>query len=173
MANTNDLKKVVEPDLINGFKRLYNCEILRLSPKELKHVFLDMEPDLVGTDREGTTLYVGEITTSGYFGQKERDFHVGAVKKVSEAFAKFFLYLIPENSKEICSRVKKYYPGLQTIEMSCHFIVPKGSRFINALGYRERLFQTGIMKLDELPLSPHIKEIMEEVLQRSKREMLR
>jgi len=36
VANTNGLKKIVEPDLINSFQQTYGCELISLSSKKVK-----------------------------------------------------------------------------------------------------------------------------------------
>ncbi len=170
MANTNVLKTKVEQALIQSFVNKYTgVRILELSTREKFYVFQGTEPDLVGVNNENSTLYLGEITTSGYLGQRGKDFHIGAVKKVFESFSKFYLYNLSKD--EIISRIAKYYSNLRLENISCHFIVPEGSRFIKALGYRRRLFQTGYMILDELYLPEETKHIMIDVLEKSQKEM--
>lgn len=172
MANTNKLRSIVEPALAKEFETKYHCRLLRFSTKELKNIFLGMEPDLVAISDDGITLYIGEITTSGFLGRKGKDFHVGGVKKVFEAFSKFYLFSLSDNNATILNRLKHYYPSLESKVVSYHFIVPRGSRFVKALGYREGLFRTGLMHLDLLPLSPNIQNIMEETLNISKDEQM-
>lgn len=169
MANTNLLKTVVEPELIRLFAEKYKCRVLDLSRTQLKYVFSEMEPDLVAVDNQGVNLYIGEITTSGYLGQRGGDFHIGAARKVTESFAKFYLYKL--DSKTIFERLSRYESGLQLTTISNHFIVPQGARFLRALGYRERFLTTENMQLDELILQPRVKNIMMEVLNNSKNEM--
>lgn len=171
MANTNGLKKIVEPDLINSFKQKYGCELISLPSKSIKNIFLEMEPDLIGFDKENCVLFIGEITTSGYFGQRGKNFHIGAVRKLAEAFSKFYLFHMEENREKIFRNIQKVQSNVQPQLLSCHFIVPERSRFIKALGYRERLFQTGIMKLDELPISSNAMMVMDETLKKSIDEM--
>ena len=48
--------------------------------------------------------------------------------------------------------------------IKCFFIVPEGSRFISALGYRKRLFEKGIMDLETIELSIETHELMLKVL---------
>lgn len=55
--------------------------------------------------------------------------------------------------------------------ISCHLIVPKGSKFVKALGYRQKLLETGIMSLDEISLSDNVDKIMHEVLDSARSEM--
>lgn len=70
MANTNLLKTIVEPEIIESFCYTYKLKPLSLSFKEKHHVFFDMEPDLIGFQEDSKTLFLGEITTSGYNGHK-------------------------------------------------------------------------------------------------------
>jgi len=170
MTNTNLLKTEIEPELINGFNKKHQCKDLPIgSKKELKQIFLEMEPDLVSYDVNKCILYIGEITVSGYNGQRGGNFHVGAVKKVAEAFSKF--YLIKQDKAIICNNIAKLYPDRKFDEISCHFIVPEKSKFIKALGYREKLFKCGIMSLDIIPLSGKTKNTMLEILENAKKEM--
>ena len=145
VANTNLLKTVVEPEIIENFCSKHQLQIIKLSRKQMKDVFDDMEPDLIGYHDIDNTLYIGEITTSGYMGQKGHDFHVGAVKKVFEAFCKF--YLIHDDEDNTIIKLSKYMDKIRINTIKCFFIVPKGSKFINALGYRKRLFEKGIMEV--------------------------
>ena len=55
-------------------------------------------------------------------------------------------------------------------KIKCFFIVPKGSKFINALGYRNRLFEKGIMDLETIELTNETYEEMLRVLKDSKYE---
>lgn len=126
-----------------------------------------MEPVLLGYHAIDNKLYIGEITTSGYMGQRGRDFHVGAVKKVFEAFCKFFLIHDDEN---IMMRFSKHMDNIKIESIKCFFIVPEGSRFINALGYRKRLFEKGIMDLETIELSIETHELMLKVLLNAKNE---
>lgn len=68
-------------------------------------------------------------------------------------------------------RLSKYHT-LETVnDIICHFIVPEGARFIKALGYRAKLFETGIMKLDKIKLTDENEQLMIQVLMRAKQEM--
>lgn len=40
------------------------------------------------------------------------------------------------------------------------FIVPKGARFINVLGYKKKLFETEYMTLEEIELSQENKDVI-------------
>jgi hypothetical protein len=117
---------------------------------------------------EGLT---GKLKNMGYNGQRGGNFHVGAVKKVAEAFSKF--YLIKQDKAIICNNVAKLYPDCKFDEISCHFIVPENSKFIKALGYREKLFKCGIMSLDIIPLSDKTKNTMLDILENAKKEMIK
>lgn len=172
IANTNKLKTEVENELIRKFCLIYKCQKLDFIPKtKLKEIFLGMEPDLIAFNKNSGKLYIGEITVSGYDGHRGKDFHVGAVRKLAESFSKFYLISREENISGICEKIKTQHPDCDFEQISCHFIVPKGSKFINALGYREKLFKTGIMKKDEILISEKWKSIILEVLEISKKEM--
>lgn len=166
VANTNLLKTVVEPEIIENFCNKHQLQIIKLSKQQIKEVFDDMEPDLIGY--RDNTLFIGEITTSGYMGQKGHDFHVGAVRKVFEAFCKF--YLIHDDEEDIIIKLSKYMDKIKIDTIKCYFIVPKGSKFINALGYRKRLFEKGIMDLETIELTSETCKIMLTVLMESKNE---
>lgn len=172
MANTNELKSIIEPDIIDGFCRNYRCEKLSFARFELKQIFFKMEPDLVAYNKNKQTLYIGEITVSGYNGRRGKDYHVGAVKKLAESFSKYYLFTMNNNRTVILERIKKVYPGYKIKKISCHFIVPEGSKFIKALGWRKQLLGTGIMRLDEISLSIKTKKVMLKVLDSSKKEMM-
>lgn len=88
MANTNQLKYIVETEIKRIFSEKYGCKLLTLSNKQLQVIFNDMEPDVVAINHEKGILHIGEVTTSGFMGQRGKDFHIGAVKKVFEAFSK-------------------------------------------------------------------------------------
>ena len=167
MANTNLLKTVIEPEIVEIFCNKYQLQKINLPKYKIKQIFDDMEPDLLGYHAIDNTLYIGEITTSGYMGQRGRDFHIGAVKKVFEAFCKFYLIHDDEN---IMMKVSEHIDNIKIESIKCFFIVPKGSRFINALGYRKRLFEKGIMDLETIDLSIETHEIMLRVLMDSKNE---
>jgi|GEM_PF-1812487 len=169
MANTNLLKTVVEKEMIDAFSKKYSILPINLSKKQMHEIFDDMEPDLIGYHIQEKALYLGEITTSGYMGQKNRDYHVGAVKKVFEAFSRF--YLFHDDFLNIIQRAKKANIGIEIESLKCFFIVPEGSRFIKALGYREKLFKTGHMSLETISLTEEAHSIMLQVLKKSKDEM--
>lgn len=168
MANTNLLKTVVEKEMISTFCKKHQIDLLNLSTKQIHNIFDDMEPDLVGYHELEKTLYLGEITTSGYMGQRGRDFHVGAVKKVFEAFSKFYLFY--DDVENIIKKVRRHTSDIEISTIKCFFIVPEGSRFINALGYRKRLFEKGYMDLDTIKLTKDTYEVMIKVLMDSKNE---
>lgn len=168
MANTNELKTLVEKELLQFFCQKNELIQLNLTRAQVKQIFNDMEPDLIAYGNHDKTLYVGEATTSGYMGQKRGDFHVGAVKKIFEAFSKFYLFF--DDFDNIVRGVAKHVPGIDINNLKCVFIVPQGSRFLNALGFRKRLFEKGYMTLETIELSPVTKEEMIRILLESKNE---
>lgn len=169
MANTNQLKYIIEPEMKRIFCDTYCAETLSLSNKQLQCIFNDMEPDLVAVSYEKGILHIGEITTSGFMGQKGKDFHIGAVKKIFEAFSKF--YLLRLDKAGVLQRLRKYYDISIISDIQCHFIVPEGSRFIKALGYRAKLFDTGVMSLDTIKLDKEYELLMIQILMNAKDEM--
>lgn len=172
MVNTDKLKTVIEPELTDCFCNKYGCHNLNFTPlTKVKDIFLGMEPDFVAYDNNQRILYIGEITTSGFNGQRGKNFHVGAVKKVAESFSKFYLILLENNIRKIKEKLLIQHPECDFNKISCHFIVPKGSKFIKSLRYREKLFETGIMRLDKLPLSDESEKIMRGILEKAKNEM--
>jgi hypothetical protein len=70
MANTNELKTVAEPELLRLFCSKNKLTQLDFNRAQVKHIFNEMEPDLIAYSAQHKTLYVGEATTSGYLGQK-------------------------------------------------------------------------------------------------------
>jgi len=156
VANTNKLKKEVELEIINLFCKKYDCILLSFDPKsKIKEIFVGMHHDLVAYNNNKKILYIGEITASGYDGHRG-NFHVGAVRKFAEIFSKFYLCKFEE--KEISRKIKMLKPEYAFESISCHLIVPKGSKFIKALGYRQKLLETGIMLLDEISLSDKLRQ---------------
>lgn len=169
MANTNRLKKEIEPEIINLFCKKYDCNLLSFDPKsKIKEIFLGMDHDLIAYNKNKKILYIGEITASGYDGHRG-NFHTGGVKKFVEIFSKFYLCKFEE--KEISRKIKMLKPESAFESISCHLIVPKGSKFVKALGYRQKLLETGIMSLDEISLSDNVDKIMHEVLDSARSEM--
>lgn len=169
MANTNQLKYIIEQELKRNFCDKNDCELITLSNKELQHIFNDMEPDLVAIDKNSGTLHIGEITTSGFMGHRDKDYHIGAGKKVFEAFSKFYLLLMDKGA--VIQRLSKYHDFEAINNIKCHFIVPEGARFIKALGYKAKLFKTGIMSLDTIKLTNDSEQLMIQILIRAKEEM--
>ncbi len=168
MANTNLLKSLVEKEMINTFCQKYQIQLLNLSTRQLHNIFNDMEPDLTGYQPSQKALCIGEITTSGYLGQRGKDFHVGAVKKVFEAFSKF--YLFHDDTDNIIEKASRHISELNIESIKCFFIVPEGSKFINALGYRKRLFEKGYMDLETIKLTKDTQDVMIKILMDSRNE---
>jgi len=169
MANTNQLKGIIEFDIKRKFEEKYCCKVIYLSNKNLQYIFNDMEPDLVAINTKSSILHIGEITASGFMGQRGKDFHIGAVKKIFEAFSKFYLLL--HDQEAVIKRLSYHYDIGRINSIECHFIVPEGTRFIKALGYRAKLFDTGIMKLDTIKLDSVNEQLMIQVLMNAKQEM--
>ena len=170
MANTNALKRKIEPELSDKFIKKYHCKKLEFQNKRLHEIFMGMEPDVVGYNQKEKKLYIGEITASGFYGGKRSDFHIGGAKKLTESFVKLYLCSIPRNLAKIKKQLQNKEYNLVIKSLSCHFIVPKDSRFIKALGYRDQLFERGKLKLEEFELSAESRRLMDEVYNNAKAE---
>ena len=156
MANTEQLKTVVEPELADLFLKGHTAQ--RLRPGRV----LGMDCDLIAYSESDHILWFCEITTSGFLGKGDKDFHVGAVRKFCEGFAKFSLVRYHESQVRQIIRAKA--PSIISTGLRCRFVVPKGSRFIRALGWRKQLLDMGIMDLEELELSPSSQALTEAIL---------
>ena len=163
MANTQLLKTKIEPELAGGF--LLAHDAVRIAPGPL----LGMQPDLVAYSIETRILWVCEITVSGFLGKGDALFHVGASRKFCEGFAKFSILnrLGREAKNQIAEAT--HTPHIVEARMECRFVVPTGSRFIQALGWRKQLVGT-IMQVEEIELSPASREEMIQVLLASRLE---
>lgn len=47
MANTNQLKYIIEPEMQRRFCEIYCCDLISLTNNQLKDIFNDMEPDFI------------------------------------------------------------------------------------------------------------------------------
>jgi hypothetical protein len=113
-------------------------------------------------------LYFGEVTTSGFLGSKKSNTHIGAQKKVEQAFSKFFI--IRSNYDDLKMKLMIYDNTLVIESIACYFIIPDGSKFISSIGYRKRLFSNEIMKLEQIFLSDTMKELMTKTLENCRKE---
>ncbi len=145
--------------------------VLRPVIQTIRRDFLQYTPDFVAYDNRGEVLYIGEITVSGYLGRKGRNFHIGGVRKLAEVFTKFYLFNIEDNRKMIIQRLKQVHENIHLKKVSCHLVIPEKSKFIKAIGYRNKLLETDIIKLDMLPLTARTEKTVTETLQNAKDEM--
>lgn len=146
MARTEVLKKVIQPELADSFLRMHNAVEIKL-----RRLF-GMEPDLIAYSAGEGVLWICEITVSGFLGKGKSNFHIGASRKFCEGFAKFYIVTLKaDGAKEhIASAVRN--PRIADARLECRFIVPKDSRFIQALGWRGELDGT-VMRVEEVGLS--------------------
>lgn len=129
-----------------------------------------MEIDGIGISRQLKTLYFCEITVSGFLGHKGKDFHIGATRKFADAFARFSIITHTSTKAALLKAAETDYE--QKFEyIKCHLVVPKGSRFIRALGYRARLLEMGVMALTEIELPANEGKILDRVLKAASAEM--
>ena len=169
MANTNDLKNVIEPALLEGFWKAEKGKQVVQTAARRRELF-GMEFDGIGLQPQQKALCFCEVTVSGYLGHRGRDFHVGATKKFADAFARFSIVMYPSTKAALLkAAAREFATELESI--NCHLVVPKGSRFIRALGYRTRMLEMGIMRLTEIQLSEEQREILQRVLNAARDEM--
>ncbi|WP_225414637.1 hypothetical protein [Stigmatella hybrida] len=169
MANTNELKKVVEPGLLRAFWLSRAAQAVPLSGG-LRRLVHEMEPDGIGIHPASGTLFMCEATASGYMGGKRGDFHDGAATKLIETYARFSLLMHSKTREELLATASKEHACSLT-QLRCHLIVPQGTRFIQALGYRTRFLKVGVMELTQVELSPPEQQVMEIVLREARGEM--
>jgi hypothetical protein len=153
MANTNGLKEVVEPFMVKEVLKKYEATKLPIK------VILEMHPDLLAYTVD--TVIIGEATTSGFNGSKRGNYHAGGIKKLFEAFCKFSI--LKSHEDEILSIFsEETHCSFKKIRYL--FIVPKGSKFIDGLGYRQRLLSMNIMELELVKLNPETDRILKDNL---------
>jgi hypothetical protein len=169
MANTNDLKNVIEPALLEGFWKAGKGQ-QGVPTTALRRELFGMEFDGIGLLPQERALCFCEITVSGYHGHNGRDFHVGATKKFADAFARFSIVMYPSTKAALLKAASREFAA-ELESVHCHLVVPKGSRFIRALGYRTRLLEMGIMRLTEIQLHKEERELLERVLNAARDEM--
>jgi len=169
MANTNELKNVIEPALLEQFWREYGARQVVPSPG-LRSELFGMELDGIGIQPGERSLLVCETTASGFLGHRGKDFHIGATRKFADAFARFSIIMHPPTRDALLLAASRDY-HLELEHIKCSLVVPKGSRFIRALGYRVKLLEMGVMKLVEVELSRDEGEILERVLRAASAEM--
>ncbi|TKB94952.1 MAG: hypothetical protein E8D41_02655 [Nitrospira sp.] len=169
MANTNDLKNVIEPALLEGFRKSEKGHQV-VQTAALRRELFGMEFDGIGLQPQHKTLCFLEATVSGYLGHNGRDFHIGASKKFADAFARFSIVMFPPTKAALLkAATQEFATDLENI--NCHLVVPKGSRFIRALGYRTRLLEMGIMRVTEIELPEEEREILMQALNAARDEM--
>lgn len=169
MANTNELKNIIEPALSERFWKIKNARQVVPSLGLRKELF-GMEFDGIGIHTEQRTLYFCEITVSGFLGHRGRDFHIGATRKLADAFARFSIINHAPTKESLLQAAERDY-GTNLEHIRCHLVVPEGSRFIRALGYRTRLLEMGVMDLTEIDLPDSEMSILNRVLKAASAEM--
>ncbi|OGR89772.1 MAG: hypothetical protein A3A86_04660 [Elusimicrobia bacterium RIFCSPLOWO2_01_FULL_60_11] len=169
MANTNELKNVIEPALSERFWKTKNAQQV-VPSLGLRRELFGMEFDGIGINREQKTLYFCEITVSGFLGHRGKDFHIGATRKFADAFARFSIITHSLTKASLLRAAERDY-DIKLEHIRCHLVVPKGSRFIRALGYRTRLLEMGVMDLTEIELPDNEGEILNRVLKAASAEM--
>jgi hypothetical protein len=123
-----------------------------------------MDYDLIAISESEGTLWFCEITTSGYFGGSKGPFHVGASRKICESHAKFAILRDNEAQARKVLTDRTGNSRLKNYRLECGFVVPKGSLFITALGWRTQLITGAVMRQEPIELPQDIQQCMEEVL---------
>ena len=160
MANNRDIEVIVEPEIRKEFIKKFDCS-------ELENVksLLGTRPDFIGYyNKNNNKLVIGEITVSGYYGSKNGDFHIGATRKLSESFLKLFILKnrIDEINKQLNSEFE---------DIDIYFIYPEKSKFMTALGYRNKVFEIGALKKGSVNINQDIEKIIRKVIFKAKDEM--
>jgi hypothetical protein len=163
MARTEVLKTIIQPELAASFLLAHNA--IEIKPRRL----LGMEPDLVAYSAADGVLWICEITTSGFLGKGNANFHVGASRKFCEGFAKFSIVTLKADEAKQHISIFAENPRVDEARLECRFVVPKDSRFIQALGWRGQLAGT-VMRIEEVALTAHSREQMIEALLSSRAE---
>lgn len=166
MARTQALKLIIQPELAAGFLKGHSA--IEITTGRV----LGMEFDLVGYSNADRVLWFCEITASGFLGKGRGDFHVGASRKFCEGFAKFSVLKFNEREAKRNLQTVTNDPVILDAHIECRFVVPLGSRFIQALGWRGQLIGT-MMRTEEIPLSESSRETMIQVLLEARREQER
>lgn len=169
MANTNELKNVIQPALLECFWKTNSAQQI-VPSLGLRRALFGMEFDGIGLQREQKCLYFCEVTASGFLGGRGKDFHNGATKKFADAFARFSIVTYPPTRASLLQAAGQDF-DLKLEHIECHLIVPKGSRFIRALGYRTRLLEMGVIDLTEIEFPEDKGKILERVLNAASEEM--
>jgi hypothetical protein len=89
---------------------------------------------------------------------------------LADAFARFSIVTHLPTKDALLQAAEQDY-GEKLEHVRCHLVVPKGSRFIRALGYRARLLEMGVMELTEIELPDHELVILNRVLKTASAEM--
>ena len=160
MANTNKIKKIIEPHMVERFLKDYSAKRM-----ELKSI-LGMQPDIIAY--KNSTLILGEITASGYLGGKKSSYHQGGVKKINEAFCKFSI--IKSDKKTVLDVIIEK-TGKKLSEIKCFFVVPQKGKFLSQIGYRSKLFDMNVMELSQVKLSNSVENELIDVLMECRKEM--
>jgi hypothetical protein len=163
MARTQALKLNIQSELAAGFLKAHDA--VEIIPGRL----LGMDFDLAAYSMADRALWFCEMTTSGFLGKGNGNFHIGASRKFCEGFAKFSVLRFNEREARKHLRTVTNDPAILDAPIECRFVVPRGSRFIQALGWRGQLVGT-VMLIEEIALSDSSREAMIQVLLEARRE---
>lgn len=155
MANTENLKNKIQKEIENNFKKdnYHSVALSKHDENNLKELVLcKIEPDFYFLIKD--TLYIGEITVSGFLHRKS---HLGLNKKVTEAFSKFSL---------IQRRFKDHQNYFSFNIIHCLFITPKieEKNASDYLGWRNDLFKMSVMAHYQVDINNTLKQEIEAIL---------
>jgi hypothetical protein len=145
MANTQAYREIEESCLAAYYK---NEELIKvhIDPKSQRALFGSMEIDIIGYSKQKKTLHLGEFTASGYFGLNGGSHHIGANRKLAEAFLKLFVC----HNKE--KDVIKYLDLYEIQKVRYIFAVPNGALFLKSLTYQNFIFSNSFLELKQIEI---------------------
>jgi hypothetical protein len=133
MARRDVLTGLIQRELADGFLKKNHATEVTVGRKDQPPRLLGIAFDLVAYSVKEKILWACEMTASGFLGKGEGNRHVGANRKFCEGFAKFFILKLNESAAKDRIRTITRDPGVLDARLECRFVVPTGSRFIQAL----------------------------------------
>lgn len=169
MANTNRLKNEIEPALLDSFRKTKGITGIEPSKAVRQHLG-GMKFDGIGICEQNHELVFCEATTSGFLGGRDRDFHTGGVRKLADTFARFSIVMHRSVQKKLLAAAARDC-GRPLKRIKCYLVVPEGCRFVEAIGYRKKWLEMGVMELATVKLPPSKRVILLQALGDARSEM--
>ena len=155
MANNKNLK-FVESEIRKIFFETFNIKEMKVNS------LLGTKPDVIG--KKGKDLFIGEITVSGFSGYQNKNFHIGATRKLADSFMKLFIL---QSEKVLIEKEL----SLEINNINICFIYPEESKFMQALGWREKIFELDILQKYPIAIKPEIRKLILEDLTVARQEV--